>query len=240
MKNNGSLTEVPRTERPYDNNQKWDFGEGDVREAFQRVFSPKRNYVLFQTIANPKAVNVLKQYIGFRKNMDSPWRIQKIQKNDNPKYCPDANDRDNGLQFNNNLMDSYQHAIDEIANKKIGKSNFAHYPIVHTNGVHNLERDPSAIFWPRIYIVTDKKENQLKRIIYELVRDESLEVLRKHESPQFYQMAKIETLHKLKIAPIVHLEHELELGAQDLLTYVDFLAQMKESYQWTGPVIEVD
>jgi len=51
----------------------------------------------------------------------------------------------------------------------------------------------------------------LKEIIGNLSGDESLEVLRKLEVSQFYQMAEIETLHKLNIIPIISLERELML-----------------------------
>ena len=108
-------------------------------------------------------------------------------------------------------MDSYQHAINELANKNIGKNNFSHYPMVATMGVHTLDMDPNAIFWPTIYIVNAKKEKDLKEIIGNLSGDESLEVLRKLEVSQFYQMAEIETLHKLNIIPIISLERELML-----------------------------
>ncbi len=208
-KGHDGLTEVPRIKRHFECNQEWNFGKGDVREAFQRVYSPKKNYVLFQTSANPEAAEALKQ-------------------------------QGNGLIFGNNLMDSYQHTIDQLAKIGLGKKNFSHYSIVSTNGVHNLDRDPNEIFWPRVYIVDEKKQKNLKGIIDNLSGDESLEVLREHEYPQFYQIPGIEALHKLGIAPIVRLEREWNVGAQELSKYVDFLAQMTESYKWTGSVIDVD
>ena len=33
------LTKVPRTKRQHRYNQEWSFGEGNVREAFQKIFS---------------------------------------------------------------------------------------------------------------------------------------------------------------------------------------------------------
>ena len=53
-------------------------------------------------------------------------------------------------------------------------------------------------------------------------------------------MPEIETLHNLGIKPISRLPKELKVKAQDLAMYVDFLAQMTETYRWTGSVIEVD
>ena len=58
---NACLTELPRTERHFQYHRKWIFGDGDVREALQRVFSPEADYVLFQTIANQEAVDFLSQ-----------------------------------------------------------------------------------------------------------------------------------------------------------------------------------
>ncbi len=207
------LTEVERTERTRRQDSEWSFRKGDVREAFQKVFSPDANYALFQTIANQKAVEILNQ--------------QRI-----------SNKYKKRLEFSNSLMDSYEQAIDEIANKNAGENNFSYYPMICTDGVHNLDRDPNAIFWPRIYIVNEKKQVELKRIINELAGDEAFEVLKKHESPQFYQMAEIEILHEQKIAPIVRLERELKIGAQELVKYIDFLAQMREtcklSSTWTS------
>ncbi len=237
---NCGLTEVQRTKRQYEPNQARGFSRGDVREAFQRVFSPEETYVLFQTVANAQAAKALKQYIGFRDNMSAPWRVRKIRKGDDLEYVPGARDDGNGLLFDNSLMDSFQGAIDEIANEDMGGKNFSHYPLVSTSGVHSLDRDPNAIFWPTVYIVTDKKQSKLKEIIDELIGDKGFDVLRRRESPQFYQMAEIEILHKLRIAPLVRLERELRVGAQDLLLYVDFLAQMIETYRWTGSVIDVD
>ena len=238
--NISSLSEVPKTKRPFGSYEEWNFNKGNVREAFLRVFSPEKYYVLFQTIANKQAVEALRQYIGFRESMDSPWRVRKIRNGDYPGYVPGAIDSANGLQFDNSLMDSYQGCIDKIANKMLGKKDFSHYSMVSTNGVHSLERDPNAIFWPRIYIVNAKKQKGLKGIIDNLSGDKSFEVLINLESPQFYQMAEIETLHNLGIAPIVRLPQELRVGVQDLSMYVDFLAQMTETYKWTGPVFEVD
>jgi len=144
-KNNG-LTEVPKTERQNDYHQRWNFAEGDVREAFQRVFSPKKDYVLFRTRANKEAVKALRKYIGFREDMGSPWEIREIQAGDDPRYVPGASDRGNGLHFNNSLMDSYQDAIDKIAKETLRPEDFSHYPLVSTNGVGNSDRDPKAIF----------------------------------------------------------------------------------------------
>jgi len=214
------LTEVPRTKRHSQYHQEWNFGKGAVREAFQRVFSPDANYMLFQTIANQEAVDVLRQYMASREDMDTPLK--------------------KGLQFDNNLMDAYQRAIDKIAEEIIGRENYSHYPMVSTDGVHNLDRDPNAIFWPRIYIVNADEEEKLKGIIDNLSGDESFEVLRTLESPQFNQMPEIEILHNLGISPLVRLPDELRVGAQDLSKYVDFFAQMTETYKWTGQVIKVD
>ncbi len=235
-----SLTEVPRTRRQFGYHHRWNFGKGDVREAFQRIFSPKKDYVLFQTIANKEAVKALRKYVGFRESMDAPWEVRKIESDDDPRYVPGASNQGNGLQFDNSLMDSYQRAIDKIANGTLKQKDFSHYPMVSTNGVHNLDRDPNAIFWPRVYLVDAEKQEDLKGIIDDLSGDESLEVLRDLESPQFYQMAEIETLHNLGIAPLVRLEQELSIGAQELSMYVDFLAQMTETYKWTGLVIFED
>ncbi len=234
------LTEVQRTGRHSSHNEKWEFGEGDVREALKKVYSSKKSYVLFQTIANKVAAEALKQYVGFRKDMESPWEVRKIQNGDDPHYVPGANDNCNGLEFDNRLMDCYQGAIDKIANRLVGKSNFSYYPLVSTDGIHSLDRDPKAIFWPIVYIVSDEKQAKLKEIIDKLSEDESFEVIKKSEAPQFYQMGEIETLHKLKIPPLVRLEREFKASAKDLLMYIDFFAQMTESYQWTGPVVNED
>lgn len=238
--NRDGLKEVTRIERQGSYHEKWNFDDSDVRTAFRRVSSHGESYVLFQTTANLEAVNELKKYIGFREDMASPWSVREIKEGDQPRYVPGASGNGNGLQFDNSLMDSYQRAINKIAGRNIGEDNFAHYPMVFTKGVHNLERDPNAIFWPRIYIVNDKNCNDLKEIIGGLAGDESLEVLREQESPQFYQMAEIEILHKQKITPIVRLNRELKLGVQDLSINIDFLAQMNETYKWTGPVECVD
>ncbi len=225
------LTEVLRTERIRQCGQEWNFDKGDVREAFQRVFSSDADYVLFQTIANQEAVNTLSKYKASREDMNKPWKIKRIKLGDKPIYVPGASDRDNGLTFDNSLMDSYQRAIDKIAKETIGQENYSHYPMVSTNGVHSLERDPNAIFWPRIYIVNAKKQEGLKKIITDLSGDKSFEILRELESPQFYQMAEIETLHNLGISPLVILPNKLRVGARDLTKYVDFLAQMTETYK---------
>ena len=159
------LTEVPRTERYYQPHQKWEFNKGDVREAFERVFSPEKEFVLFQTVANIDAVEALKEYVGFRKDMDSPWAVRKIREGDDPVYVPGARDECNGLMFDNSLMDSYRRVIEKTAKRLIGREDFSHYPLVYTRGVHSLDRDSNAIFWPQVYIVNTKKHDFLKKII---------------------------------------------------------------------------
>lgn len=234
---NAVLTEVPRTKR---HSPEWNFDKGDVREAFQRVFSPDTDYVLFRTIANQKAVDVLKEYVASRKGGGSPWEIRKRKFEDKPRYVPGASNESNGLQFDNSLMDSYQGAVDKIASKTLGTKNYSHYSMVSTNGVHSLDRDPNAIFWPEIYIVNARRYDGLTKIIDNLSGDKSFEVLKSLESPCFYQMAEIEILHRLGVAPLVRLPQELRIGAQDLSKYVNFLAQMFETYEWAGPVVDAD
>ena len=238
MSNINGLTEVTRVNRGHHIHKDWCFDKGDVRKAMQKIYSPGKDYVLFKTTANQEAAKVLRKYIGFRDNMESPWIVRKIQVDDHPRYVPGAHDKGNGLRFDNSLMDSYQCAIDKMADELIGKDIYASYSMVSTSGVHNLERDPNAIFWPRIYIVDAGKEKQLKAIIDNLVSDESFEVLKEVESSTAYQMGEIETLNKLGIRPIVRLPQEIRVGADDLLAYIDFLAQMTETYKWRGPVFE--
>lgn len=238
-KSNG-LTEVPRTDRGYQRDEEWGFTKGDVRRAFEMVFSPEKDYVLLQVIANKEAAEILKKYIGFREDMDHPWEVRELRPGEKARYVPGASSTGNGLQFDNSLMDSYLGGVNRMAIDALGEDDFAHYPMVSTYRVHDLDRDPNAIFWPRICIVNAEKEKDLKEVIDNLSGDEALEVLRELESPQFYQMGEIQTLHKLGIAPLVRLEQELRVGAKDLLMYVDFLAQMTESYRWTGSVIDID
>lgn len=234
------LTQVPRTERSYQRHQEWGFSEGDVRGAFQRVYSPGREYVLFHTIANEEAAKALRGYIAFRKRMGSPWEVRELREGDNPAYVPGARNNGNGLQFDPSLMDSYLRAIDRIAGERLGEGVFSHYSMVATDRVHSLDRDPKAIFWPRTFMVGAEGEEGMKAVIDDLSGAESLEVLRDLESPQFYQMAEIETLHRLGIAPLVRLPKELRVGADELARNIDFLSQMREGYRWTGPVIDAD
>ena len=74
----------------------------------------------------------------------------------------------------------------------------------------------------------------MKNIIDNLSDNKSFGILTELESPQNYRMGEIETLHKLKIPPIVRLPKELRLSAQDLGTYIDFLAQMTQTREWVG------
>ncbi len=231
MSEKTGLTQVQRIKRPTDNCRDWSFSDGDVRKAFQKVFSPNADYVLFQTIANQEAVNVLTQYVASRKDMDFPWNIRR-------KNLDDKNHH--GLRFDNRLMDSYQRAIDTIAKETIGTQNYSHYPLVSTKGVHDLDRDPNAIFWPRVYIVNAEKQEGLKAIIDNLPGDETFKLLQKFESPQNYQTPQIEIIHKLQIRPIIRTPKELKPTAQNLAQYIDFLAQMTETYTWTGPRSEID
>ncbi len=234
------LTEIPKIKRGFRYHEDWNFGKGDVRKAFQKVFSPESTYVLFQTIANKQAVEALRGYVGFRDGMNSPWKVRKIRKGEDIEYFPGASDSGNGLHFDNGLMDSYQKTIDDLANLIVKKSNFARYPLVSTRGVHSLERDPNAIFWPMVYIVKDEKQDELKGIIDNLLNGYSFQILKDVESPQFYHMAEIEMLHEKKIKPIIRLERELHCEAQELSQYIDFLSQMTETYEWTGPVTFID
>lgn len=240
MTSDAGLTKVPRIKRNRHYDQEWRFDEGDVRKALERVFSQDAEYILFQTAANKDAAEALKEYVAFREGMETPWNIRKIEEGDKPAYVPGARDECNGLQFDNSLMDRYLRGINKIASETLGEENFSDYSIVSTRGVHNLERDPNAVFWPRTFIVNTENEDDLKGIIDNLSGDKSFEVLRELESPQFYQMAEIETLHNLGIPPLNRLARELRVGAGDLATYIDFFAQMTESYKWTGPVIDVD
>ncbi len=229
------LTELVRTERRTSRSMR--FSEGDVRQAFKQVFSHGKDYVLFQTVANPQAVQELEKYIGFCAEMGAPWTIREIQPGDHPRYVPGATSHGNGLRFDNSLMDSYLGAIDKTAKEAIGEKNFAHYSMVSTEGINSADRDCLAVSWPRIYLVSAEKEASLKEIIDGLSGDESFEVLKKQEAPQFYQMGEIETLHKLNIPPLIRLDRELRMNSRELAGYVDFLAQMREvqDYLRSGP-----
>lgn len=237
--NNTGLTEVPRRETNYQLNQEWHFKEGDVREAFKRIFSPNAEYVLLQTIANQEAVDALPKYVKEREDYNYPWIPRKIQEGERPKYVSGKN-ACRIMTFDNFLMDACQQAIDKIARKTIGSENYSHYSMVSTQGVHNTDRASAAIFWPEVHIVNAEKQEELKAIIDNISNDESFEVLREIQSPQYHQMAEIETLHELGIAPLVRLPKELRCGAQELSKYIDFLAQMVEIYKWTGPVCHID
>ena len=237
----GYLTAVPQSKRYSQLFQSWSFSEGTVRRAFERVYQKDAEYVLFQTIADKEAVSTLEKYIAFRDTMESPWRVREIQEGDNPVYVPGARNAGNGLRFSNRLMDSYLHAVETLADKEIGSEHYAHYPMVSTNGVHSHDRDPKAIYWPQVFLVNAKEEEKLKDIIDTLSESEkSFEVLEAHESPQFYQMAEIETLRNLGLTPLTRLPQEIRAGAEELGQYIDFLTQMTETFQWRGPVTNVD
>lgn len=229
------LTRVPIFERRYDSNYEWRFEEGDVRDAFRKVFSPGKDYVLFQTVVNIEAVDALKRYRKVYGDTDCEWETEKIQEGD-----LDGKDRGKRLYFSNELMDSYQSVISNTASEVLGEENFSHYPMVTTRGVHNSDRDPNAIFWPRVYIVDADKKNDLDSIIDNLSTGESFELLKERQSPQFYQMARVQVLNDLKIAPIVRLPQEMRVGADELSRYVDFFSQMTDSYKWTGASYNVD
>lgn len=234
------LTKVPRINRPRRSHESWSFSEGTVRKAFERIFEKNAEYVLFQTIANEKAATALEKYIAFRDDMESPWQVREIEEGDTPVYVPGARNTGNGLQFSNSLMDVYMQAI-EMLSGGIRKEDYANYPLVKTNGVHNHDRDPNAIYWPQIFIVNTEEEQRLKDIIDNLSEkgnDEGL--FEELQAPQFYQMAEIETLHHLGIDPLKRLPGEIRAGAEELGQYVDFLTQMTESYKWTGPVTRLD
>ena len=230
---NTGLTEVPRKKRPFLINQEWKFSEGDVRNAFRKVFSPDADYVLFQTIANQKARDILENYFKVRKNYESPWEVNKIKSKkqlnrmDDLSLCGPKK-----LQFDYGLMGRFQYIIKKFAENEIGSENYTHYPMVFTKKNHGL-RDPNEIFWPKIHIVNAKKEDKLKNIIDNLSSKETLKRLEELK----YNVAEIEPLYDHNLAPLVRLPNEIRIGSQELSKYVDFLAQMTEIYKWTGSVI---
>ena len=234
---NSGLTKVTRMERRWDAKDKWSFDEGGVRKAFERVYSPEKNYVLFKTVANQEAVDALEQYKGSCGGSDSDnWGIEILQTEGELS----REDEKRRLRFSNDLMDEYQHVINNVAGEVLGLENFAHYPMVATEGVHSSSRDPNAIFWPRVYVVDADRKGDLDNIVDGLATGEFFEMLKERESPQFYRMANIQVLNDLGIAPIVRLSEEWRIGAKDLSNCVDFLAQMIETNKWTGPVEYVD
>ena len=202
--------------------------KGDVRKAFERVFTQGQNYVLFQTSANPDAVEALHKYCASRKNMESPWEIRSITSDDTPNYVPGARDHNNGLKLGHGLMHQYEYVVNTIAEKIIGNNNFAQYQLINTLGIHEHDKDPHEIFWPRVYLVNKKKENELKDILKNLTNDASLELLTRISSPQHYYMAEITTLHNLKINPITRLEPELRVNGKNLKRYIDFIVQTRQ------------
>jgi len=230
-----NLTQVPRSRRVSDCNEKWDFREGDVRQAFERVYSPKASYVLFQTAANPEAINTLKRSAGSKSGVDSPTIYKGISEDN---YV-DKVLSENGLRrlsFNNKLMGIYQKVINELAFEEVGKSNFAQYPLIFTDGVDDENRDPHEILWPRVYIVSGEKSDSLKNIIKNLANGSTFNLLREKEAPDNYELPEISALHHLEIPPIVCLDKELKLDAKTLSEHIDFLAQMRETYRWTGRI----
>lgn len=217
------LTEVPRIERHYDRNHERNFNEGDVRKAFRKVFSPGKDYVLFKTVVNQEAVNILEQHVMCHNNSEG-WEVEIIQTSKLSR-----SDERNRLQFSNNLMDSYRRVIDDVAGDVLGRGNFSHYPVLSTNSVHSMGRDPNDIFWPIVYIVDVDKKMDLYNVIEGLAAGKFFEMLKNNESPYFYRMAEIKVLDDLRVAPIVRSPEETRLGAKDLSIYVDLLAQITES-----------
>jgi hypothetical protein len=220
-----SLTKLVRAERQFNSSEERRFDEGDVREAFEKVYCPGRDYVLFQTVASEEAVEMLRECV-MPEEYSRPTHVSV--------------DDDNELEFGNGLMDAYRRAIDEIAGRRMDEDSFARYSLVATDGVHNSDRDLEAIFWPDVYIVEAEKYEELRGIIEGLWDNESFEVLKEQESPHFYEMGEIATLYELRIAPIVCLDDELRVGGEELLKYVDFLAQMRDVSRWRGSSIDDD
>ncbi|MFH1400394.1 MAG: hypothetical protein ABIH41_02645 [Nanoarchaeota archaeon] len=227
------LTQVERSRRAYQHNTRYGFTEGPVREAFQHIYSPDESYVLFQTIANKQAAQALTKYHKKSGSTDPPWQTVRLRANEHP----DPDDDDAPLRFRNDLRDTLEKGIDRVAFARIGKRSFAHYPLVANRGVHTMDRDPLAIYWPTIYIVTEGREAKLKEIIDTICEDEGFETLKKIETPHFYRMPEIGTLHTLGIAPFVRPGKEMRATANDLAMSVDFLAQMTQTCEWTDPSI---
>jgi hypothetical protein len=74
----------------------------------------------------------------------------------------------------------------------------------------------------------------------DLSKAASLAFLKKQESPQNYYMGEIQLLHDQKIPPLIIQEPQLTFGAAELGQYIDFFAQMSESYSWSGRSHDVD
>lgn len=237
---NNGLTKVEVSKRGYSSNEKWSFTEGDVRQTFEKIFSPEAEYVLFQTIANKEAVDALKGYCKSRKDFSDPWKITKITKKNDVEYVSGANDDCKGLYYGNSLRDVYFRLIDKVGKEILGENNYGHYSMVTTDYVHASDRDKHAIFWPEIFIVNAQKEKGLKNIIDTLSSEESFNLLQEIEAPQNYKMGEITHLYNLGIKPLIRLERELRLNSENLGLYIDFLSQMNQTYKWTGSVCHDD
>jgi hypothetical protein len=232
------LTTVERVDRGNWGNHNWHFTEGDIRTAFRRIHQPDNSYVIFKSVANQEAVDLLMKYKGTRKNMKDPWQLELRAENDDLEVVPGASDRDNPLCFTTQLLERYHSAIDILASESIWEQNFSHYSMVARTGIP--DEDYNDIFWPEIYMVNEARADELQGIIMDLSKAASLAFLKKQESPQNYYMGEIQLLHDQKIPPLIIQEPQLTFGAAELGQYIDFFAQMSESYSWSGRSHDVD
>ncbi len=232
--NKFGLTDIVLTRR-----DRSDFGEqsslskGVVRAAFERVYAPEREYVLFQVVANPVAVTELGRYMASRKesetDFEEPWVIQKIGEGDHPVYVPGARDGNNGLKYDHSLFNRYLETVCSFADARGLRGLYSHYSLVETFGLHDLDRDSNSIFWPHTFMVAESAYKPIRSIIDTLTGDVALDYLYTEESPQFYSMAEIQVLHDTGIAPLLVLDREIRVTASELSMYVDFLCQMSVS-----------
>lgn len=215
---------VETTYKPRRNTHKREsFNQGEARRTISEILDRNSNYVLIQTIANPDAIEALGNYVGFRRDMHSPWEIRTKREEDNPKYCPGAKDSNNGLRLTPDLINEYLAATKEISKEIFGKDHYAQFPLVQKSGVHSLSVPLEARNWPVIHIVKDAGEEQFQNILYSLNQKTGQEVLKRMEAPQNYKLGEIQTLAQLGIDPLLMESRTWKVNGETLADAVNFL-----------------
>ncbi len=220
----------------HDFNTPTSLDKGDIRDVLGPIFDVKSNYLFVTTSANPAAAEELLKYVGIRKNMSSPWQLRRKTPTDRPAYVAGAHDACNGLAFDASLIDVYLGYVITTATKKLGKNNYASYPLIGTRGVHSLERLASSIYWPTMHVLRDGSEDMFTHLIEHLNDARTFTALKQREVPQHYQTGELTVLYESGVSPLLIGKRKLRLHGQDLKNAIDFLVPFMINSEWRGPV----
>lgn len=203
---------IPKNQGSY-NSSDFRVEKTPARKAIESIFYPNSFYTLLRTSANPAAIEEVPK---------NNTRLAKVR-------CFKPGEYD--FHFDASIMDTYLDALKLNMEKSIGR-NYASFPLVATRDVHNLDRPLESVQWPTVHVIGGSDKTFLaehKNIFRDCVEsmsgnDETYDIIKMQEYPQYYNMGVVDLLREKRIPPLVIHKREWDVSSEELRNAIDFLS----------------